>query len=158
MKGINLAEECHLVNILPPIDVDTASGASCVHFNMANYSHASIIVQTGVTNATAGTLTVENCTAASAGTEAAIAFSYYEETTDAGDTLSTRTAATVSGFALSGNDNCLYVIEIDAAELTAGYSWIQLEWSNPGGSTIGSAVAVLSGARYAGDLSATAIV
>jgi hypothetical protein len=41
--------------------------------------------------------------------------------------------------------------------LTAGYPVIQVEWSNPGGSTIGSAVAILSGARNSGPESATGI-
>jgi hypothetical protein len=157
LKGLNLAETCHIVNILPPIDVDTASGASLVCFSMENYSHVDIVIQTGVTNATAGTITVEEATTLAAGTVTAIPFSYYAETTAAGDTLGERTTVANIGFALSANDNCMYVISIDAAELTDGYPCIQVEWSNPGGSTLGSAIAILSGARYGGDQSATAI-
>jgi hypothetical protein len=157
MKGFNIAELGHVVNILPPIDVDTASGASCVPFSMEGYSHVDIIIQTGVTNATAGTITVEECTDLAAGTAVAIAFSYYAETTAAGDTLGARTTVANTGFALSGNDNCLYVISIDAAQLTDGYPVVQVEWSDPGGGTLGSAVAILSGARYASPQSATAI-
>jgi hypothetical protein len=157
MKGFNVAECGHVVNILPPIDVDTASGASCVPFSMENYSHVDIIIQTGVTNATAGTITIEECTDLAAGTATAIAFSYYAETTAAGDTLVARTTVAATGVALSANDNCIYVISIDASELTDGYPVIQVEWSNPGGSTLGSAVAILSGSRYASDQSATAI-
>jgi hypothetical protein len=156
-KGITIAEELHVVNILPPIDVDTASGADMDVFSMENYAHATIIIQTGVTNATPGTITVKECDDFTPSNSTAIAFAYYEETTAAGDTLGARTAATTSGFALSANDNCTYVIEIDAAELSDGYPCIQVSWSNPGGSTIGSAVAILSGPRYAGDQSDTAI-
>lgn len=158
MKGFNIGELGHVVNILPPINVDTANGASCVCFNMEGYAHADIIIQTGVTDATAGTITVEECTNQAAGTATAIAFAYYAETTAAGDTLGARTAATAAGVVLSANDNCMYVISIDASQLTDGYPWIQVEWSNPGGTTIGSAVAILSGARYANDQSPTAIV
>lgn len=157
MKGFNIGELGHVVNILPPIDVDTASGASCVPFSMKGYSHVDIIIQTGVTNATAGTITVEECTDLAAGTAVAIPFSYYAETTAAGDTLGARTTVANTGVAISANDNCLYVISIDASQLSDGYPVIQVEWSNPGGSTIGSAVAILSGARYASPESATAI-
>jgi hypothetical protein len=124
---------------------------------MENYSNVDIIIQTGVTNATAGTITIEECTDLAAGTATAIAFSYYAETTAAGDTLGARTTVAATGVALSANDNCIYVISIDASELTDGYPVIQVEWSNPGGSTLGSAVAILSGSRYASDQSATAI-
>ena len=157
MKGLNLAETCHVVNILPPIDVDTASGASMVPFSMENYSHVDIIIQTGVTNAVPGTITVEECTTLAASTAVAIAFSYYAETTAAGDTLGARTTVENTGFALSANDNCIYVISIDAAELSDGYPVIQVEWANPEGSTLGSAVAILSGARYGSTESSTAI-
>lgn len=157
MKGFNIAELGHVVNILPPVDVDTAAGASCVCFSMENYSHVDIIIQTGVTDAVPGTITVEQCTDLAAGTAVAIPFSYYAETTAAGDTLGERTTVANTGFALSANDNCMYVISIDASQLSDGYPCIQVEWSNPGGSTLGSAVAVLSGARYAGECTPTAI-
>ena len=87
----------------------------------------------------------------------AIAFDYYAETTDAGDTLGARTAATVAGFATSTNDNVTYVIEIDATQLTQGYPYLVLKMTDPGAATLASAVAVLSGNRYAQAVTPTAI-
>ena len=159
MKGINIAETCHVVNLLPPIDVDTASGVSASEiFSMENYAHATIIIQCGVTNADAGNITIEECDNFTPTTDTAIDFYYYAETTALGDTLGARTLAeAATGIDVSANDNIMYVIEIDAAELTDGYPCLVLKWSNPGGSTIASAVAILSGSRFAGDQSATAI-
>lgn len=156
---MNIAEQCHVVNILPPIDVDTASGlAHSEIFSMKNYQHATIIVQCGVTDADGGNITVEECDDFTPANDTAIDFYYYAETTALGDTLGARTLAeAATGIDVSANDNIMYVIEIDASELTDGYPNLCLKWSNPGGSTIASAVAILSGARYAGDQSATAI-
>ena len=159
MKGFNIAEVGHVVNILPPIDIDTASGvAHSEIFSMENYAHATIIVQCGVTNADAGFITIEECDNFTPTTDTAIDFYYYAEETALGDTLGARTlAVAATGIDVSANDNTIYVIEIDASELTDGFPCIALKWSNPGGSTIASAVAILSGSRYAGTESATAI-
>jgi hypothetical protein len=159
MKGCNIAEMMHVVNLLPPIDVDTASGVTHSEiFSMKNYAHATIIVQLGVTPADGGNITVEECDDFVPTNSTAIAFSYYGETTALGDTLGARTAAVAeTGIDVSANDNIMYVIEIDASQLSAGYPNLCIVWSNPGGSLIASAVAILSGSRYAGDQSATAI-
>jgi hypothetical protein len=151
-----IAEEAHVVNILPPQDVDTGKTADI--FSMKNYSHATIIVTCGSTNADAGNITIEECDDFDPTTDTAIDFYYYAETTDGGDTLGERTKAeAATGIDVSANDNTIYVIEIDAADLTDGYPCIELKWSDPGGATYGSAVAILTGARYASDQSATAI-
>ena len=155
MKGINLAEQCHIVNILSPQDVD--AGKTSDIFSMANYAHATIIVTCGSTNADAGNITIEECDNLDGTNDTAIGFSYYKEETAGGDTLSAKQTATAAGIDVSGNDNTIYVIEIDASQLSAGYPCLCLKWSDPGGATFGSAVAILSGARYAGSESATAI-
>jgi hypothetical protein len=159
MSRFIAAEMGHVVNILPPIDVDTAGGVAKTQiFSMKNYQHATIIIQCGVTDADGGNITVEECDDFTPTNDTAIDFYYYAETTDAGDTLGARTKAeAATGIDVSANNNIMYVIEIDAAELTEGYPCIELKWSNPGGSTIASAVAILSGARYAGPESGTAI-
>lgn len=154
MKGITLAEVGHIVNILPPRDTDTLATPEV--FSLKGHAHATIILQLGVTGA-ATTVTVEACDDFVPTNVQAIAFNYYAETTAAGDTLGGRTAATTSGFATSTNDNIFYVIEVDAAELPAGYPNLQLKLSDPGAITFASAVAILTGARYGGDQSATAI-
>jgi len=147
MKGINIAEQCHVVNILPPRDIDTVQTPEV--FSMRQASHVSILFTMGVTGA-AVTVTVEACDNFTPSNVSAIAFNYYEEATAAGDTLSARTAATSSGFAASANDGVMYVIEVDAAELPAGYPCLQLKLSDPAAATFGGAFAILSGMRYGG--------
>jgi hypothetical protein len=44
---------------------------------------------------------------------------------------------------------CLYVIELDAEELVAGDIGFRLCIADPGAASVGSAIAVLSGARFA---------
>ena len=153
--GMNIAEQGHLVNILPPVDVDGAVNSDV--FSMANYAHASIIITAGVTGADAGNITLEECDDFVPTASTAIAFSYYGEPTPAGDTLSVRMAATVAGIDVSANDSIMYVIEIDASELSAGFPNLRIAWSDPGAATFGAAVAVLTGARYGKERSASAI-
>jgi len=155
MKGISIAEACHVVNAIAPIDIN-GSGASSDIWTMENHSHCSIIVTMGVTGA-AVTITVDECDDFTPTNSTAIAFSYYAETTASGDTLSAKTAATTSGITGSTNDGIIYVIEIDADELTDGYPCLRVVLSDPAAATLASAVAVLSGGRYAQEASATAI-
>jgi len=58
---------------------------------------------------------------------------------------------------VSASDNITYVIEIDAEELSEGFPNLILKWSAPGGATLVSAVAVLSGFAYQGDQTRTQI-
>lgn len=155
MKGFNLAEQCHIVNILPPQSIAGAVASDV--FSLKNHQHATIIVTAGSTNADAGNITIEECDDFAPANDNAIAFSYYKEETAAGDTLSAKQAATTAGIDVSANDNLTYVIEIDAAQLSDGYPNLYLKWSAPGGATLVSAVAVLSGARFAESESDTAI-
>lgn len=152
---MNIAEQAHVVNILPPQDV--SGGVSSDVFDMGKHAHATIIVQAGSTNADAGNITVEACDDFTPTTHTEVTFNYYAEETAAGDTLSGKTAATAAGIDVSGNDNLTYVIEIDAADLPAGKPKLRISWSACGGATYGSAVAILTGSRYAGDQSATVI-
>ncbi len=156
MKGINIAEALHVVNILPPQDVD--GGKTSAVFSLKNHAHATIIVTCGSTNADAGNITIEECDDFTPTNDTAIPFIYYKEETTDGDTLSAKqTAEAATGIDVSANDNTTYVIEIDASQLSDGYPNLVLKWSDPGGATYGSAVAILSGSRYAGSENATAI-
>lgn len=156
MQGITLAEAGHFVNVLPPIDIN--GGATGDRFTMKNYSHATIVVQIGVSAAAATKIIVKNCTAAESGTATAIAYNVYKEETAAGDTLGARTAVAAAGLTPSANDTIMYVIEIDGRELTDGYPWVELSITNASGnSVIASAIAILTGSRYAVDQSPTAL-
>lgn len=150
------AEQGHVINILPPQDV--AAGVSSDVFSMKDAQHATIIVQAGATDADGGNITVEACDNFTPTTHTEIAFNYYAETTDAGDTLGARTAAeAATGIDVSANDNIFYVIEIDEEELPEGKNNIRISWSACGGATYGSAVAILSGLAYQGSENRTQI-
>ncbi len=154
-KGIVIAEDCHVVNALPPIDIDDAAQNSDV-WSMAKYAHASIIIQLGVTGATA-VITVEECDDFTPSNSTAIAFASYSETTAAGDTLGARAETSSAGLTTSGNDGVFYVLEVDASQLSDGFPALRVALTDPGAATFGSIVVILSGARYAERESPTAI-
>lgn len=155
MSRVVIAEECHVINILPPQSISGAATSDV--FSVKDCSHVTIIVQAGSTNADAGNITIEECDDFTPTNDTAIAFAYYAEETAAGDTLGSRAAATVTGIDVSGNDNLTYIIEIDVEELTEGYEKLILKWSAPGGATLVSAVAILSGLAFQGDQTRTQI-
>lgn len=155
MRGINLAEIGHIVNILPPVDI--TGGVTGDVFSLKNHAHATIIVQVGVSAAAFTKIIVNECTAFDGTGATAIPYSVYKEETAAGDTLGARTDVTAAGLTPSANDSIFYVIEIDAADLSEGSHFVQLSLTNGTNSVIASAVAILTGARFAGDQSATAI-
>jgi hypothetical protein len=151
MGRIHIANQGHVVSVLPPVS-GTASG---VVFSMKNYSHASIIITQGVA-ASASTISVSRVPAfGSGGTGTAIAFDYYLEATSGGDTLAGKVLATAGGVALTSGSNQILVIEIDDDELITSCPNLCLEMSSA--NSLISAVAILSGARYASDQSPTVI-
>ncbi len=152
---MNIAEECHVVNILPPKDI--TGGATSDVFSLKNYAHATIIVQVGVSAAAWTKLIVEECNDFVPTIHTDIAYSIYKGEIDSGDTFGPRTVVVAAGLDPSANDNIMYVIEIDADQLTEGYGRLRLEFTNGVNSVLASAVAILSGARYGGTESATAI-
>lgn len=155
MKGFNVAEHGHPVNILPPVDI--TGGKSADIFSMAKYAHASIIIQIGVSAAAFLKILLNECTAFDGSGRTAIAFSVYKEETAAGDTLGARTAVTAAGLTPSANNNIMYIIELDAAELSDGSHFVELQLTNGTNSVLASALAILSGARYAEAQSPTAV-
>jgi len=153
MSGFYLSQMGHVVNVLPPVDI-TGGATTGVVFSMEDHSHASVILQFGVTGASCN-VTVEECDAFSPSLHPDITFDVYKEEAAAGDTLSGVTSAAT--LATSTNNGIMYVIEIEAAQLSEGYPYVRLNWSNPGAVTLASAVAILSGARHASDQSPTVI-
>ena len=154
MQGYNIAEMGHVVNILPPVDVN--GGKNSDVFSMKNYGHATIILQIGV-SAAVPVVTVEECDDFVPTNTTAIAFNVYKEETAAGDTLGARVANAAAGLTPSLNNDIFYVIEVDARELTDGRDTLRLVLADPSGSCIASAVAILSGSRYGNTESPTAI-
>jgi hypothetical protein len=146
MKGIQLAVQQAVANILPP----TAAVAATVsdYFTMENAAHVDVVVTTGsVTNAS--TLTVREH-ASDGGTAAAIAFDYYSTATAGSDTFSARTSATAGGISTGTTNNLTFVLSVDAAELTDGSDWLSVAFATAGTIQI-AATAILSGLRYASE-------
>ena len=172
MNGFSVSEKGHVVNILPPVDI--TGGKTCQAFSMAGYKHATIIIQVGVSAAawTKTILSVGTATAAVGAVVAnatAIPYSQYVQETAgaANDVQAAISAVAAAGYTPSANDGIFYVIEIDADELEAAlagaltgtlgqFAYLQLSFTNGANSVIASAVAVLSGARFANAQSGTA--
>lgn len=148
MRGQYLAENAHFVNILPPVDI--TGGVTGDRFHLKKHQHATIIVQVGVSAAAWTKIIVNACTAETSGTATAIAFRLYAEETANGDTLGAKEDIAAAGRTPSANNGIFYVIEIDAAELPDGKPWIELSLTNGSNSVIASALAILTGPRYAG--------
>lgn len=146
----------HFVNIIPAVDI--TGGVNGDRFRMTNWKKAKIIVSVGVSAAAFTKIILRSCDAATSGTATDIPFTLLSEETAAGDTLTSRTAVAATGHTPHANNNIMYVIELDAAELVADDEWVELALTNGANSVIASAIAVLSGGRYVGDQTATAIV
>lgn len=155
MQGITLAQQGHIVNAIPAID--GSGGVTSDRWKMTLDGHVTIIISIGV-SAAAPTITLRECTSATTGEGTPIAFDYYTEETALGDTLGALTAATSAGITASGNNNIMYIIELDARELSDGSPWLELTVS-PGSaiSCLVCAIAVLTGSRYQNDQNATRI-
>ncbi|MFA5379236.1 MAG: hypothetical protein WC455_26000 [Dehalococcoidia bacterium] len=156
MKGFNIPEAGHISVCKYPATMNAVAGLTAV--NMANYSHVDFVIALGATNANAITYTLNyGATSSAAGT--AMAFNYYAETTADTDILGARTAVADTGFAAANNStsDILYVISVDASEIPDGSNWLHVVASGATTSTPGTCIAVLSGSRYAGAESPTAI-
>lgn len=151
-KGITIAEECHVVNALPPVDI--AGGAKTSdYFHLKNHAHATIIVTMGVVGNDALIKLYESKDNAGA-VKQFIGFDYYIEQTAAGDTLATRATVASTGFQTGTNNSTMFVIEIDASELTADYQYFAILTDTAAAALI-SVVVILTGSSYKGDPSKT---
>lgn len=142
-----LAEDSKIVNILPPVDI--TGGKFSDVFSMRKHAHATIIIQVGVSAAAWTKIIVNACDDNSPTNRTAIPFTLYSCTTATGDILTGPTSVAAAGADPSANDNIFYVIEIDAEELPENRSWIELSLTNGSNSVIASAIAILTGSRYA---------
>ena len=153
-SGFTVAEEGHFVQLIAPISTGVALTSEV--FSMENWSHASIFVCGGA--GSGFTITLFECDNFTPSNRTAITFKFAEETVAAGDTLAAALApATAGGMAMSGASGIFTIIELDADELTDGYPCVQLNTDAAGASLLG-AFAVLSGGRFAEDITASAII
>jgi hypothetical protein len=158
MRGINLATQGHVVIALQPQSIVAETFTDV--FNMKNHGHATLIVMVQDSNADAGNFKLQACDDFVPSNTSEIAFKYYAEETALGDTLGAIASGAVgTGIDMcpAGVDNAFYVVEVDASELPEGYPNLRGQFTIPGGAQHVACVAILTGARFAGDQNATAI-
>jgi len=154
-KGFNAAEEGHVMQILTPADLGGTATRTSLYINMENYEKCQIILNVGVSAGT-GTAILYESSDGSGSAVAAIAANYYAEETTSGDLLGARTALETTGLTIAATAGIFYVIDIDASQLSAGKSYLNLRLSALDSTTVTCATAILSGARYGYDQSASA--
>jgi hypothetical protein len=166
MSGFNIAEQGHIAFLtLGAFDINTAGLTSNV-INMENYSHISFIVRMEATVRAASVVTIESCSAmGGGGTNTAIVFAYYctaiASTTALGDVLGARTAVTVAATGIvpvaGGQDNLMYVIELESNQLLSGHVGFRIVIADPNAAALATVLCIQSGARYASPQSPTTI-
>ena len=117
-KGFYAAQEGHIVNALPPVDI--TGGALSDVWSMRNHGHATIIVQAGVSAAAWTKIILQACDDFVPTNTTDIPFTLFSEETAAGDTLAAKEAVATTGKTPSANNGIMYVIEVDASELPEG--------------------------------------
>ena len=157
MKGFNIVEEGAIVTLYYPLDIDTLAAAkSPVIVLMNNWHHATIIYSIGVDPRVAGVVTIESCDDTTPTTATQIMFRYYRYNTsqilangDVHGALTWTTTAAAGLIPTAAAVPIMYAIEIDAEELVPGDIGFRMCIADPGAASVGSAIAILSGARYA---------
>ena len=155
-KGFYSAQEGHWVSALAPVDI--TGGKFSDVWSMKKHAHASIYIPVGVSAAAFTKIILNACDDFVPTTRTAIPFTLFSEETAAGDTLAAKEAVLAAGKTPSANDGIMYIIEIDAADLPDGSPNLEVSLTNGVNSVIAAVGVLLTGARYAEDQSATAIV
>ena len=141
--------------ITPSADIFAGDGATDV-YNMRDFKHILFILHTGTAVGTT-VITVESCDNVTPDTKTAIAFRYKKVTTP--DVESDTTQATTAGFTTTATGPDLYMIEVDDSELSGTDQYVRLKTDEVDSTaTIGSIIAIQTGAKFAGDDLRTAIV
>ena len=149
--GFNIAENCHVVNVIPAT-LGSAATLTGDYINMEHAAHCDFIVSFGSSAATSTIEVQEACTAAGA-TATTLASVYYKEVTAKGDTMDDYAVTTASGVITDGilvpiTNNILYVISVDANQMAETKKWLTVTIKEAGVNEV-CCVAVLSGLRYA---------
>jgi hypothetical protein len=158
----NIAEQGHIVPLYIPHDINGGDHHSPI-VNMEAYSHASVLIYLGDASRAAGLITVESCNDSTPSAPTKIVFNYYEAVIAFGtadnDVLSAKKTAATTGIAPPiASVGVFYVIELDAIELDAGDIGFRIDIVNPAAACLAYGVAILSGAKYQGAESVTAII
>lgn len=150
-----LAQSGHAVMALAP--VDATGGKHSAAINFSKYAHLSALIGIGVSAAAPGLVTVEACTAQDGTGATAIPFNVFKCEAAGTDVLGALVAVASTGFQPPATDNIFYVVELDAAAMPAGFSYVRVSIANTSNSVLAAIWFVLSGSRYANDQSPTVL-
>ena len=149
-----------IVNILPPKDI-SAAAHSVAYVSVADYQHATFVVQMGATGATGSSknISFKQAVNTSGSSSANLPIkNYWNNVTALGSaSVANDTYAKQSAVASSGNtvaltastDNIVYVFDFDTSDLTDGKQAIGIGVATVSAATLCGVTAILSGARYA---------
>lgn len=153
----NLDERTHIVPLIAPVDA-TSSAQTTGYVDMSKYNQVQFVVFFGAAD-TVGTIALEQSTTAdSSGTEAGLGFYYRKSGAVATDTMGAiaHINSDSSLATAAADDSLIFIIEPD--QLDDGKRWCRLVFT-PSGTSASCLVgihAILSGARYAGNVMASA--
>lgn len=154
----NLDERTHILPLVAPIDA-AANAKTTGYVDMSKYNQVQFVVYFGAAD-TVGTIALEQATTAdtTTATEAGLGFFYRKSGADGADTMGaiTHIDSTATLATAAADDNLMFIIEPD--QLADGYRFARLVFT-PSGTSASCLVgvhAVLSGARYAGNVMASA--
>jgi len=155
----NFDEQYHIVGLSSPADSAGVAVSSDI-VNVGKYHSADFVVYIGTLTGDTATITVEECDDVTPTNNTAIAFNYRESgATGTSDAYGSKTAATTSGVTVAAtDDDHIFLVSIDGAELSDGYPYARVVVT-PGGSASASEVAILAilRPRYAQNAQSTAI-
>lgn len=149
MRGLGRVFDLSIGQV--PVDIAAANGATGKRVHLKNYSSiAFVYICDAGTNGEDTDLDVQQHTAASGGTTADLdvvtTFYRKQEATLDGDetwTKVTQTAASEVDLGTDeGENEGIYVVEVDATSLSDGYEWVSLNVTDPG-ATAGKLACVL---------------
>lgn len=150
---MQLSQVAKIVSCVAPIDT-AGTARRGARINMSKYNHVTFICTVGVTNAAVQTITVESAaTSVAAGT--AMDFNYREATTGGPlisvleGVLESTTAAVGIIVTQNADDDKVYCIEVDAAELPVrARQYVGITFSDTATVCMVSCVAVCCEPRY----------
>ena len=151
--------EMNFVSVALAPDADALSGTKSTDiYNTKLYNHVTFVLMRGVGVTGTTVITVEECTDNAGAGATAIAFKS-REGAETGVALGALTARAAAGYTTAAGSSKIDVIEIDAADLSDGSSFVRLTLVEGVDSPVDAAIfAILSEASYPEDVMADATI
>jgi len=150
MKGLFVENVVTVNGLSPAADLYNGNPATDV-VNLKEHGKAVFMLaqKTAGTNTGTATVTVVAASSVAPSNTAAIVFKYKKKTTGASSVWGDLTAATTSGFVTTANEDTVYAIEVDAADLPDSKPYVYLKLTETVNDPVTGAVLIhLYNARY----------